>query len=85
MPGGPLTRPLPPPQSKRHIKRTQDNPGGIVSVESPLHYSNVQLVDPVTNAPVRVTWRFLEDGSKVRGCWRRGCGRVCPDRGPERL
>lgn len=52
-------------QVKRHIKRTEDNPGGIITTESPLHYSNVQLVDPVTKAPVRVTWRFLEDGSKV--------------------
>jgi hypothetical protein len=59
--------PLPPAaQSKRHIKRTKDNPGGIVSVESPLHYSNVSLVDPVTAAPVRAMWRYLEDGSKVR-------------------
>ena len=59
--------PLPPfPQNKRHIKRTKDNPGGIVSVESPLHYSNVQLVDPVTDGPVRTTWRYLEDGTKVR-------------------
>lgn len=53
-------------QNKRHIKRTKDNPGGIVSIESPIHYSNVALVDPVTNAPVRVSWRYLEDGSKVR-------------------
>lgn len=53
-------------QSKRHIKRTKDNPGGIVSVESPLHYSNVSLVDPVTNAPIKVSWRYLEDGTKVR-------------------
>jgi Ribosomal proteins 50S L24/mitochondrial 39S L24 len=52
-------------QAKRHIKRTGDNPGGIITAESPLHYSNVQLVDPVTKAPVRATWRFLEDGSKV--------------------
>ena len=53
-------------QNKRSVKRTKDNPGGIVSVESPLHYSNVSLVDPVTNAPVKTTWRFLEDGNKVR-------------------
>jgi ribosomal protein L24 len=52
-------------QAKRHIKRSGDNPGGIITTESPLHYSNVQLVDPVTKAPVRSTWRFLEDGSKV--------------------
>ena len=24
------------------------------------------LIDPVTGAPVRSTWRFLEDGTKVR-------------------
>jgi hypothetical protein len=35
-------------------------------VESPLHYSNVSLVDPVTNAPIKVSWRYLEDGDKVR-------------------
>ena len=60
-----LTHPQP-PQSKRHIKRTKDNPGGVVSVESPLHLSNVGIVDPVTGSPVRVTWRYLEDGTKVR-------------------
>ncbi|PSC72840.1 50S ribosomal chloroplastic [Micractinium conductrix] len=52
--------------NKRSIRRTKDNPGGIVSVEAPLHYSNVALVDPVNGVPVRVTWRYLEDGSKVR-------------------
>jgi hypothetical protein len=54
------------PQNKRHIKRTKDNPGGVVSVESPLHYTNVSLIDPVTNAPVKASWRYLEDGTKVR-------------------
>jgi hypothetical protein len=54
------------PQSKKHIKRTEDNPGGVITVETPIHYSNVRLVDPVTKAPVRVGWRYLEDGSKVR-------------------
>lgn len=52
--------------NKRHIKRQETNPGGIVSVESPLHYSNVALVDPVTKKAVRVAKRFLEDGTKVR-------------------
>lgn len=52
--------------SKKSIKKTKDNPGGIISIETPLHYSNVSLVDPVTAAPVRVSWRYLEDGTKVR-------------------
>lgn len=37
-----------------------------MSVESPISYSNVSLIDPVTKAPVKVSWRYLEDGSKVR-------------------
>ncbi|CAK0735740.1 hypothetical protein CVIRNUC_000631 [Coccomyxa viridis] len=52
--------------NKRAIKRTEDNPGGLISMESPLHYSNVMLADPVTGRPVRVGWRYLEDGTKVR-------------------
>jgi hypothetical protein len=48
------------------VKKTQENPGGMVSVESPIAYSNVSLIDPVTKAPVKVAWRYLEDGSKVR-------------------
>lgn len=51
---------------KKHIKRTQDRPGGIVDIEKPVAYSNVSLVDPVTKAACRTSWRFLEDGTKVR-------------------
>ncbi|KAK9824552.1 hypothetical protein WJX72_011267 [[Myrmecia] bisecta] len=52
--------------NKKHVKRSDNHPGGIVTVEAPVPYSNVQLVDPVTKAPCRVTWRYLEDGTKVR-------------------
>lgn len=52
--------------SKRHIKRSENSPGGIITTESPLHYSNVSLVDTQTNKPVRVTYKWLEDGTKVR-------------------
>jgi len=52
--------------NKRAIKRTEENPGGLISIESPLHYSNVMLADPVTGRPVRAAWRYLEDGTKVR-------------------
>lgn len=51
---------------KKHIKRTQDRPGGIVDIEKPIAYSNVSLIDPVTKAPCRVSWRYLADGAKVR-------------------
>eukprot|EP00889_Picochlorum_renovo_P008741 jgi/Picre1/35771/NNA_003231.t1 len=52
--------------NKRAVKKTQENPGGMVSVESPVAYANVSLIDPVTKSPVKVTWRYLEDGTKVR-------------------
>ncbi len=40
--------------------------GGIVEREAPLHVSNVSLICPETNAPTRVGYTILEDGSKVR-------------------
>lgn len=36
-----------------------------MTVQAPIHYSNVALIDPVTKGAVRVQWRFLEDGTKV--------------------
>lgn len=35
-------------QVKKHIKRTKEQDGGIVTIEAPLHVSNVQVLDPVT-------------------------------------
>ena len=40
--------------------------GGIVSMEKPLHASNVALVNPATGKADRVGFRVLEDGRKVR-------------------
>ena len=40
--------------------------GGIVEREAPLAVSNVSLICPETNAPTRVGYKILEDGSKVR-------------------
>ena len=31
-----------------------------------MHYSNVQIVDPVTGKAVRIGHKFLEDGTKAR-------------------
>lgn len=41
-------------------------PGRSVSRERSIPYSNVNLVDPMTNQPTRITYQFLEDGTKVR-------------------
>ncbi|KAG1679971.1 hypothetical protein FOA52_007035 [Chlamydomonas sp. UWO 241] len=38
----------------------------VVSMEAPLHYSNIMLVDPVSKKPVRTVLRYLPDGTKVR-------------------
>jgi large subunit ribosomal protein L24 len=35
-------------QVKKHIKRTKEQDGGIVSIEAPIHVSNVQVLDPVS-------------------------------------
>jgi large subunit ribosomal protein L24 len=40
-------------QVKKHIKRTKEQEGGIVSIEAPLHVSNVQVLDPVTGCAPR--------------------------------
>ncbi len=45
---------------------TKNVKGGLVQTESPIHISNVAVLDPETNAPTRVRYRFLEDGRKVR-------------------
>ena len=54
------------------MKATGDTPGGVFKVEAPIHYSNVNLVDPVSKKPTRVAMRFLEDGTKVRVSKRSG-------------
>ena len=51
---------------KKHQKPTQLNPeGGILETEAAIHVSNVQLLDPKTNEPTRVGYKFV-DGKKVR-------------------
>jgi large subunit ribosomal protein L24 len=52
---------------KKHTKPSQKNQqGGIIEKESTIHVSNVMVIDPKTNEPTRVGYKFLEDGTKVR-------------------
>ena len=51
---------------KKHVRKTETFAGGTVLKEMPIHRSNVRPVDPVTGKAVRISYRFLEDGSKVR-------------------
>ena len=51
---------------KRHMKPSQDNPGGIISEERPIQISNLMIVDPKTKKPTRVGFKFDKKGNKVR-------------------
>ena len=60
---------------KMHSRaRAQMRQAGIVEREAPIDVSNVMLVCNRCNRPVRVGFRKLEDGRKVRIC--RTCGEV---------
>ena len=58
--------------AKRHQKPSQENAGGIVSKEMPIHVSNVALIDPKSGKATRVAMRVEEGGRKVRIAKRSG-------------
>jgi len=50
---------------KRHTRPSQNNQqGGIVEKEAPVHVSNIALL--FNNKPTKVGFRTLKDGKKVR-------------------
>jgi large subunit ribosomal protein L24 len=51
---------------KRHTKPSRAESGGIIEREAAIHVSNVALLDPKSDKPTKVGFRFLEDGRKVR-------------------
>jgi large subunit ribosomal protein L24 len=51
---------------KRHTKPNRDQQGGIIEREAAIHVSNVALLDPKSDKPTKVGFKFLEDGRKVR-------------------
>ena len=52
---------------KRHTRPSPNNQqGGIVEKEAPLHLSKLMLVDPQTDKRTRVRAHRLDDGSRVR-------------------
>ena len=60
---------------KKHSKaRGAVRQAGIIDLEAPVHISNVMLVCSKCNNPVRIGYRKLEDGRKVRFC--RACQEV---------
>lgn len=60
---------------KRHTRPSQTmQQGGIIEREGTIHISNVMLICGRCSRGVRVGYRTLEDGKKVRVC--RHCGEV---------
>ena len=57
---------------KRHRRPSSTSPGGIDEIEAAIHISNLAHIDPKTNLPTRVGYRFMEDGRKMRFAKRSG-------------
>ena len=59
---------------KRHQRARQNEQGGIIGKEAPLHQSKLMLVCPKCDSPTSPRITFLSDGEKVRTC--RNCSEM---------
>lgn len=51
----------------KHCKPTKSDPeGGVLKKEMPMNCSNIMHVDPKTDLPTKIGYKFLDDGKKVR-------------------
>ncbi|WP_048649411.1 50S ribosomal protein L24 [Nitratireductor soli] len=57
---------------RRHQKQSAQNEGGIISMEAPIHLSNLAVADPKDGKPTRVGFQVQKDGKKVRVAKRSG-------------
>ena len=63
---------------KKHQKPTQKQPkGGIITIEGPIHISNVALYSTTLSGPTKVTSRVIEEGGKKKRI------RICSKTGEE--
>jgi len=51
---------------KAQRKTNENQQGGFVEIESPIHMSNITLIDKKTNKPTRFGASVLKDGTKLR-------------------
>ena len=51
---------------KKHQKPGNNEPGGIVEKEMPIHISNLNYFDSKLTQGVRVGYKFNKDGKKIR-------------------
>lgn len=59
---------------KKHQRPDMHGKGGIVEKEGSIHISNVRLLCNKCNTGVRIGYKTLEDGKKVRVC--RKCNEI---------
>ncbi len=57
---------------RRHQRQTQNQEGGILTKEAPIHLSNLAIADPKDGKPTRVGFTVQKDGRKVRVAKRSG-------------
>ena len=57
---------------KKHQKESAKQQGGIISLEAPIHLSNLAIADPKDGKATRVGFNVLADGKKVRVAKRSG-------------
>lgn len=62
---------------KKHQRPDAQGKGGIIEKEGSVHISNVMLMCNKCNTGIRVGYRILDDGKKVRVC--RRCGEILDD------
>ena len=51
---------------KKHQKPGNNEPGGIIEKDMPLHVSNVAFYDPSSKKGIRVGYALNKDGKKMR-------------------
>ena len=51
---------------KKHQKPGNNEPGGIVEKEMPIHISNLNYFDSKLNQGIRIGFKLKKDGKKVR-------------------
>jgi len=51
---------------KKHQKPGNNEPGGIIEKDMPLHISNVAFYDASSNKGIRIGFAFNKDGKKMR-------------------
>ena len=51
---------------KKHQKPDNNQAGGIVEKEMPLHISNISFYDKTSKKPVRIGYKIVEKNKKVR-------------------